>query len=844
MPAGEERIAYRGELSLPGVAASDYAKRHGVKVLRKGRKVGALPDGYVDANTRYDVTVSATLQVLGDTRYSGGWEFGVYYDGMGTLQETIDRAHLDRGNRISFMGFSVYALAGYVQRNEDEIHGVAIVLVTPTGTRHVLELHEFDGRGYHTVLSSPVTVTYSYKNFRLGAVYTCTTPDAEGPALSYRHGYLRHDWFGDASTTIESTCAGYTYTENPYDTETNLGPYAGGVGFSCSIWTPGEDAAIFSNVTSSSGDINMDGLHNGCLVGSGNGAVGNSNNGGGYGIPTVWSGGSYFYPPVNVTYDLSITKYGKGVWTGAKLSDNWLTVARYNSSGVLETPHYADGLEIPFKETFVVPMTPWSEEGQGLKPGIIALESTFDIHPEWAAAQDPPLSPDDACVPVQGPTPRGGETYTPLSIALAQTIDVHRPDGNMPSQFVTSDEAKLTVSEGATETTFVVSAAGGSASRTLKTDWEPGVTKGDPAWSYVACRRTKHTVGDDVWCWDSHAYLDIEYTTNVAQTLTLTLDWRKITVTDTFATDSTRYDDWECMQTPGQSTYTVNLPVGTGTATVNLLFPKEGGPAFLGRIDRITLSGFTPGPSGPATVTIRGMKLVSKTDPESGLPLDWYLHIAPKPPVRQGVYTLASIAHDGASITLQVPDTAYKGNEVTVYGGSPRYVEPCIGATSGLIFDTQFTLSGYANELNNLEGVTATYDAAASEEAISDGTNTLAPENADWLIPQYPTSVAQYRAWLPKPCPAAVMCRRFGITNGIPWTVKVDHALMAAKEVLTYEGNAPGEAGITLRAYWMDGETKQIVDGASGTTDAAGFAVVAPIPANGSRAYSVEQVPE
>ena len=481
----------------------------------------------------------------------------------------------------------------------------------------------------------------------------------------------------------------------------------------------------------------------------------------------------------------------------------------------------------------------WASRYKG--PGI--AYDGIDVH--MAAgdvlAQVPPLPSEDRQFSIRGvplaydPTTtlaKADGYYYPLTLSIASSIDIHRPDGVKRSDYVTSDGAKLAVTENATTTDFVVTTAGATATRTLVTHWNQYLDPADPLFSWSAYSILKHRsdLGEDVWWWNTYAYLQTVWRCPVATTLVMRLDWNHLQVTDTHeSSPAAREANFEVLALPGFALYTFDLAADAGndqTVTLDLLLPDGYAfPNYPGRISSIQFSGFVPGGGGPATVTLKQMNLASAA---SSL---YYPKAAVSTTEQRKQYSMITLAHDGAYVTGHIPDEIYKPNQGAVgYGGAPRHTDPMTGSVSGVITDTMKTVEAVWAELNLIEGVTATYSASAFTTANGDGVNVLNTEPADFIWNTFPTSgVPLATAWTPKCCLTAF---RLKPCNGINIRVMGELDVGAGIETVAVNADGTRAAGVNLQGYYMDadGTTKHVV--ASATTDAQGYAVVAPLPAN------------
>lgn len=807
------------------LSADAYARRHGYE--RAKGKMAALPGGYVRRPETISISGSATLCVRANSQ-----------DGP---IETFP------GNSVGFSGRGIAAKSWPTPGGLYELfvytYGTGIPGDPTYDYLHTdCQLLEHFYTSDRYAWSQSYDVGFTYSGMILGARYSIDEHTNGGPDFSYRHGRLEHAWFVDENTVFTLTGLGFEYSWNPYPGGIQeLGTWVTGAAFAGSVINPqGVDAGYITNMVMSGVTIDTTGFLNGPLKGLGGGtAAVNTSYGPGYnGIGEV-------DPPVIINYDLNISKFGKQAWGGATLRDSVLTVSHYDSHGNLLSPYYADGIETPFNGQIVFPMQNWSN---GYVNGLDALEHTFSLDIDWMAEQDPHLPSDDSIVPIQGPCPSGDADYDAIQLDILPEIECHRPDGVKLSDYVNTD-GKITVSEGASETTFAVNAAGGTVKRTLARQWDHYFDPTDPDFTFDLCRKTKHVTGEDIYGWNTYAYMDLVFRCPVACTVTMAVSAVRYAVLDTYTLpDSERRANYQAIPIDASQEYTFALDALPGedqTVRVKLLFPDAGGPAYLGRVTAVEFRGF-----GVGTIILKSQKLISATEESgehAGEYYPYYVKVSPGPPVQRGKYSFVGISHDGSPVVMLTPDTAYKQHEVLGHGGNLRYCEPLTSSVEGVgPLDYQIDIGTVAGWLNAIEGVEATYNGAASDSALGDGDAEIGPENADWLIPVYPVTAddsldRRFVPGTPQSLRARPMCRTLGITNGIEWEVKVDHALMFGIEVQAKVGNEPAPEGVAMQAYYMDGEDKIVDALASGVTDQNGYCVVAPIPADESREYDVEQ---
>lgn len=865
VPAGEERNVYRGKFDLPGIEAGKNGRK-------EKRDMGALPGGFVKTGYTASATNSATLQVFGDNNLESWWDYTSYFTGYRTLQETIDTALLESGNCISFGGFSVCALGSHVSHSPLDPSAVVIILVTPTGTRHVLELHEYDDWNYHAVLSSPVTVTYTISGLIEGACYHFGGSTAK-PLYSSKHGTLEYKWFGDANTQIVSSCAGYTYTENPYEEPTEIGHWAGHVTGSATIYTPDIDAAIFTDVVCAGESVNFDGLHNGCLRGSGGTVTANSDNGGGYGIPTAYSGSFTVAWPVIVNLQGDIPKWGNtGDVNWARVTNDQLTRRKYDPDGTPQEPYYPYLTFPEHNGRYVFPCVTWHN---GFVNGSDAIVWQFTLQDAWVADKANRVAASDVYIPIRGYTPAGNPHWDAVSFSI-ETLSVLRPDGCRPSDFVSADTAKLIVTEGPSATTFnVLDKATAQATRTFNVEWRDWIDKPaspeatpNPLWSIDGYSRTRHTKGHDIFWWQTYGRALVKFSLPDGVTtgsFTLRADYTHLDVSDlhvsgAWSTETAvgRIDTMEFTQTPGWAEWTVRATQSTlhedgyHYVWIDLLFPdasSEECPVYLGRVDSLRVSGFSHNGTWVLGDLILKPKNIDRTHFSFavGDPKNRSTEAAKETMTEEqlraqdATWPTVMLAVDGSYWAGDLPDKERKQDMTGAHGGSTRYVEPITGSGSGLILDVQLTIPQFVDWLNRTEGVAWIYNdgATAAELKDEDGV-TLAEPLADWLEPcaksfSNPEDVGDFVL------KASVCCRTLAITNGREHTIRPYGWLWGALQTLVTTpdlGRLPEDESVNVYAVENTGGERRIVAGPV-STNKDGLATVFPVPAPDDPDYTV-----
>lgn len=708
----------------------------------------------------------------------------------------------------------------------------------PNGASETLEeITEFSEAGSETYLfqSGTISVSETLGPFRLGV--KCELTGASASPNFAKDYQLVYKWFRDENTELDTTITGALGSFNEIETyvapgdppeevaesELRLG-WAGATDFTtdapddlCTFTSLSVGSTVdTSGLTDTDGPLTMTG-------GGGGGAVVEV---------TTTTAGSYRVeanagPPYTLTYDLDILDAAGGS-TGAQV-----TLVNPTSAPLTVTT--------PYSATTTYRNVSWVSS-------TFAGYETLSIPAAYAAARDPAWDSADLAVRIHAmpalASPSTQTTYSPVTVTLASELDVHRPDGATPSNFVTSDAAKLTVTEGATTTTFNVSATGAYARRQFGAQgtnlpiWRRwlGVGasgKADGLFSPDLTHKTKHAASGDIFDWSSYAYLKAVINAPSAGNLTLTVEGVQVEVYDNHETGASRNTAFTVTETPYTADYTVPLVAGANTVLIDLHFPASGSvPFYHGRIDALKLSGFATG-----TYTLSELKLVSCTDPNTVGADEAYLKLAFRGVgQRSGDYDCLHAAHNGAACMAALTDQTQCSELFGEDGHGLRYVTVITGSGTGIITDAQINVDALMTLLHEVEGWTATYSAAAYEAANEDSFGTsLTPQLSEWLNDWLPHKTLT--AGSASTLPAQPKCGRLYPAPGLTFLIRTrDVKGSSALEVLakTEEGTR-GPEGADVEAVRDD--TLAVV--ATAETDAHGYATLAPIPANGSLQISV-----
>jgi hypothetical protein len=432
-----------------------------------------------------------------------------------------------------------------------------------------------------------------------------------------------------------------------------------------------------------------------------------------------------------------------------RIQDTWLTVEMRNADGDIQTP-YEPYIESPFTGTWkadlrswpVIPKSPPSYLQFNLMAAPLKDIVELDETDARLAAHLP--------LPIQVSPPRKAinsvETYQPLEVRVARTIELNRPDGNRPSEWQTA-MSQVTVIEADTST-FRISHGSNSSmevSRTLLTNWRNYLTPGQSDFSMEGYRILKHNFygsiqqnyPEDIWWYQTYRYARVKITSPVDGDLELRADWVKPTIFDDHMTGSERIDNFEVTYEENHHSWTLPVKAGTYYYEIDLLFPNGGGPRYIGRVEKLTLSGMKNPPLGQTySYVLHEFNLIVKQDQLSndswGTPIgSWGTNSTIKVgfglPIRRGDYSVLVINIQGAFVMGDYPDQENKTDEVGATGGGLRYWEPLTGRFTGVILDSTYTSTDFWNLLEHLEGFTVDFSQDIEDQAQKDNTTDSRP---------------------------------------------------------------------------------------------------------------------
>lgn len=349
-----------------------------------------------------------------------------------------------------------------------------------------------------------------------------------------------------------------------------------------------------------------------------------------------------------------------------------------------------------------------------------------------------------------------------------------------------------TVAIGGTPTVpvFAVTVGPATVKRALSSQWRNWNTGADPLFisgeSYTATKRNAYSTGaatPDVWGWGLFALLDVDLTPGAAGSLTFEVTWAVVRQSGAIVTVVRNY--------------TATWGAGRSVQRLDLLFPTEDGHPFYGeRVDQIRLVGLPVG-----TTTLHSLSLVTSQD--AYLKLGGVRETLADASVTIGGITLAqdgqmAVCHwsqdpavspsadrDGDGFIDHQRD-AQDGRMAYAASSSAIVSDESMGGAVGML-GASTTIGQVFQELNRMEGVTATYDATALDAALTD-----AYGNSIGITGQFPTGVAapvnRSSLWLTPNLPHQ------GVTAGTPVT-------LTARLVTDDVSVASGRTAAQMRVY-------------------------------------------
>lgn len=518
---------------------------------------------------------------------------------------------------------------------------------------------------------------------------------------------LRYAWFTDASTTETWTIDGVTVKTGTYSN-----PPALLTGFSWGRTLRYGHAPGYSGVSATNASVEAATFRFG----------GTSL---GLGTFTFFPNNSalrFFGPPYAWTIDLA-------------------AIDESGSALTVDATHYALARTTPSTYTRTVTLSGDATQYGTLTQESITLAALAD---PWLSAQTVTPYASDRDFICEGQAPKNpAAAYTTWNVG---TLTIASPVAVLLSTTAFTATGSLVVSGPTNTPTFTVSAAGASASKTLRSHWRNWNNPANPdglyisGENYTATKRTAYAVDGntpDAWGWGLFSYLDVDFTVPGASTLTFRITWAAIDETSTPAAPVIRAVTRDYTKTWSAS----------GTQRIDLLFPDAGDVPFYGeRVDSITILGF-----GVGVYTLNSMQLVA--DEQAYLKLGGTARDVFGNPEPSGVmlsqdgqfafahwggdsYEIPSLDRDGDSLTDRTKDQQNGIMEWAATEADPVTTNSFGGAPGMSAVDVQAVFT----ELNRLEGLTATYDGTAMEAALTDTDGNVLPTGraATWLTPTLP----------------------------------------------------------------------------------------------------------
>ena len=545
--------------------------------------------------------------------------------------------------------------------------------------------------------------------FRLGVREELIDEEADLPHL-WTNRRLHYAWFADRDTQITTSMGGHSVgpryynpsaspgwdTEYPEEFEPVL-VEPGELDFGGTLQGAGVPEIEFSGLPADCSDLSTSRMHGSGSTVSMQGSAGSEN--------------QSILPGHTIEYDLDLPGFGTGTSSG---------VSVHSDRGYTRT--------VPYTGTEFYRSVSWAADGYHHEAFDLVTEGT-EVYP----LADAPVQL--WCAPPRLDPGAAFESYTPVTVAFADDLDVLRPDGEAPTAFASSDAEKIVVTDGDENVAITAALTGGSIIRTLGAsgtdapEWRPKLGVGasghaDPAFHPDNAHTTKHSPGSDIYDWSGFRYLRLSLNVLLGgdQHLTLRVRGVHLAIEDPHTTGSDRRDDFSVTEIPYEYVYSgLTFAAGTSDVDVDLCFPDAGGPQYHGRVDAIEISGWTPG-----SFLLTGLKLISKA------PKSVWLKHALGAPVSRGDYSSLHASHNGANFSLNLGDQANKPEEIGAHGGGLRYIDPLTGSGTGLTLDTVKSLQAYWGQLDAVEGWTVTWNAAAEAAALADDFGNAFLSTAEW----------------------------------------------------------------------------------------------------------------
>jgi hypothetical protein len=390
----------------------------------------------------------------------------------------------------------------------------------------------------------------------------------------------------------------------------------------------------------------------------------------------------------------------------------------------------------------------------GSQPYVQQRATAAVLADPWLSAQTIRPYASEQAFTLEGNAPKdpSAAAFTTWNVG---TVDITSPLSVLRSANAWSTDAG-TVAIGGTATVpiFTVTVGPATVKRALSSQWRNWNTGADPlnvpGENYTATKRNAYSTGaatPDVWGWGLYSFLDVDLTPGAAGSLTFEATWAVVRENGAIVTVV--------------RSYTATWGAGRSTQRLDLLFPTEAGhPFHAERVDQVRIIGLPVG-----TTTLHSLSLVTAED--AYLKVGGVRSTLADGTVTSGGTTLSqdgqyAICHwgqdpavtpsadrDGDGFIDHRKD-AQNGRMAYASSSSAILSDESMGGAVGMVGAS--TIQNVFDELNRMEGVTATYDATALDAALTDSfgnaigitgaypTGTAAPVNRSslWLTPNLP----------------------------------------------------------------------------------------------------------
>lgn len=761
----------------------------------------ALPDGYVDTGYNPSLTLSGTIQLKNLQLHvgPGAVQHGSIRveTGAGVLEWALEKRNSNGTGCTQVGGAPGQVVSGDVYVL---VPGVADYLAEsflsacePIGTEHDSSVYDF---------------TFTAGPFRLGmrVINTDSTPQFPHWAKADRAEFA---WFADEDTKFNGILGPIgtgdlyflTAGASPPTPTVIAVPLPGFTQVQAAVTSNSPAATVveWTNLAGAGVTLDTNGLHNGDLIGTGGGTII---------CDGTHSGGiQAWYLPYLVRERAGVIDAVGGDF-GATVLD---------ADGNLRTT--------PVDVLRVYQNASWVSQDP-LNP-----ERSWIAQAAWCAAQDPPWPNDDRNIMWELAPPRqfgGDRRFYPVTVDVASPLSVHRPDGNTPSVWVSSDTGSITVDDSdPDETVVTVTAEGASISRTLASEYPQriGMAGFGAPFGFGEKENQTHQSGEDIVNWGSYSYMDWLVTGgSLGDKLAFAVDGSWYDITDNYNTSgATREAGYSVAETQYTVGYTITDRGDVTADRLDLCFP--GGaprlPHYHGTARKLTLSGFLVG-----TYRIRKADLVASL---GNFKSGWGKQIS------RYDYSMMHAAVNGASPHMNWGDRYIKEPEVEALPGIPTSDRSDVVGSGGPIrlaniiesdevgtLDTQWGLEDFFNLWPGAEGLTRVWDQDAFDAACKDPYGASLGSLAQWVLSVFNAKWTVGGGYRPA---CSVVCGSALICPGVPFDFYADLTFGGALEVLAGVGARRASAGEIIKVRRADTGAVE----ASGITDADGFAVLLPV---------------